>query len=163
MAFAADYRLTPAPVVNELTIDSNTPSTGGVRVVELNSINFVDDLDEITPEHAQQIERVLVTMAAFPNVTVHVVGNTDAQGDEVGNLAVSQQRAEAVVGVPGEQRCRTGASDHAGRRSDRIRCAPTRLPRLTPSTVAPSSSSSACSTADASVFDLDQFRGPGRA
>ena len=36
-------------------------------------------------------------MAAFPNVTVHVVGNTDAQGDEVGNLAVSQQRAEAVA------------------------------------------------------------------
>ena len=95
--FAADYRLTPAPVVNELSIDSNAPSTGGVRIVELNSINFVDDLDEISSEHAQQIERVLVTMAAFPNATVHVVGNSDAQGDDVGNLAVSQRRAEAVV------------------------------------------------------------------
>ena len=149
MDFAADYRLTPAPVVNELTIDSNMPSTGGVRIVELNSINFVDDLDEITPEHAQQIERVLVTMAAFPNVTVHVVGNTDAQGDEVGNLAVSQQQAEAVAeylvsnGVAPERVTTqaAGATNPLG---------PTRLPRPTPSTGAPSSSSSACSTASAS-------------
>ncbi len=51
-AFATDYRLTPAPVVNELTIDPNTPTSGGVRVVELNSINFDSEGEVITPEHA---------------------------------------------------------------------------------------------------------------
>jgi outer membrane protein OmpA-like peptidoglycan-associated protein len=96
-AFATSYRLTPAPVVNALTIDPATPASGGVRVVEFNSINFVGDDDVISPEHAQQIERVAAAMEADPQVTVHVVGNTDQQGDETRNLVVSQRRADAVV------------------------------------------------------------------
>ena len=66
-AFAADYRLTPAPVVNELTIDPAAPPAGGVRLVELNSSNFVDDSDEITPDQAQQLNRVVVAMESFPD------------------------------------------------------------------------------------------------
>jgi outer membrane protein OmpA-like peptidoglycan-associated protein len=97
-AFATDYRLTAAPVVNELTIDPTVPASGGVRVVEFNSINFVGDDNVISPEHAQQIERVVAAMEADPQVTVHVVGNTDQQGDETRNFVVSQRRAEAVVG-----------------------------------------------------------------
>ena len=96
-AFAADYRLTPAPVVNELTIDPAAPPAGGVRLVELNSSNFIDDSDEITPEQAQQLDRVAVAMETFPDVTVHVVGNTDLRGDETRSFVVSQRRAEAVV------------------------------------------------------------------
>jgi outer membrane protein OmpA-like peptidoglycan-associated protein len=97
-AFATDYRLAPAPVINELTIDPNTPTSGGVRVVELNSINFDTGGEVITPEHAAQLERVVATMEAYPQATVHVVGNTDVQGDATGNLAISQRRADAVVG-----------------------------------------------------------------
>jgi outer membrane protein OmpA-like peptidoglycan-associated protein len=97
MAFAADYRLAPAPVVNELTIDPGTPSSGGVRIVELNSITFVDDSDEISADHGEQLGRVTTAMAAFPAATVHVVGNTHVEGDETRNFVVSQRRAEAVV------------------------------------------------------------------
>ena len=96
-AFAADYRLTPVPVVNELTIDPSTPASGGVRIVEFNSINFVGDEVVITPEHAQQIDRVVVAMETYPQATVHVVGNTDQQGDETRNFVVSQRHADAVV------------------------------------------------------------------
>ena len=96
-AFATDFRLTPAPVVNQLTIDPTTPTSGGVRFVELNSVNFNSGDEVITPEHAQQLDRVVAAMEASPRATVHVVGNTDLQGDETRNLVVSQRRADAVV------------------------------------------------------------------
>jgi outer membrane protein OmpA-like peptidoglycan-associated protein len=97
VAFAADYRLSPAPVVNNLTIDPDAPVSGGLRVIELNSVNFVSDSDVITVDHARQLDRIVTAMTSFPNATVHVVGNTDQQGDETRNLVVSQRRAEAVV------------------------------------------------------------------
>ena len=80
-----------------MTIDPTTPTSGGVRVVELNSINFNSGDEVITPEHAQQIDRVVAAMETAPRATVHVVGNTDQQGDETRNLVVSQRRADAVV------------------------------------------------------------------
>jgi outer membrane protein OmpA-like peptidoglycan-associated protein len=96
-AFATDYRLAPVPVVNELTIDPTTPTSGGVRVVELNAVNFNSGEEVINPEQAEQLQRVVAAMETYPQATVHVVGNTDLWGDETGNLAISQRRADAVV------------------------------------------------------------------
>lgn len=97
VAFALGYRLSPAPVADNLTIDANAPVSAGVRVVEHDSVNFVDDTDVITPEHARQLDRVVVMMTAMPDATVHVVGNTDQRGGETRNSLVSRRRAEAVV------------------------------------------------------------------
>ena len=97
LALVLDYRLTPASVVNTLTIDPDVPTDAGVRIVELNSIHFVDDTDTITPEHAEQLDRIVAYMNEFPDAQVHVVGNTDLRGGETRNFVVSQRRAEAVV------------------------------------------------------------------
>ena len=94
---ARRYRLTTATIVDDLTVDPDTPTDGGVRVVEHNSVHFVGDTDVITAEHALQLDRLVELMNAFPSATVHVVGNTDQAGDETRNYVVSQRRAEAVV------------------------------------------------------------------
>ena len=95
--FAADYRLAPGGIVNNLTIDPATPDASGVRVVELNSVNFAGDTDTITPDQALQLDRMVAFMTELPNAQVHVVGNTDQHGEETRNFVVSQRRAEAVV------------------------------------------------------------------
>jgi outer membrane protein OmpA-like peptidoglycan-associated protein len=97
VAVALGFRLTPATVVNNLTIDPDAPISGGVRVVEFNSVHFVDDTSVITPDQARQLDRIVVVMNAFPDAMVHVVGNTDQRGEETRNFVVSQRRAEAVV------------------------------------------------------------------
>lgn len=95
--FAVHYCLTPAPVVNNLTIDPDAPVAGGIRVVEYNSVHFVDDTEIISTEQATQLDRIVAMMNALPNLTVHVVGNTDQEGDETRNFVISQRRADAVV------------------------------------------------------------------
>ena len=88
----------PGAVTNNLIIDPNTPTSGGVRIVELNSIHFVDDSARsppITPH------RSIASFQPWPRsrtAMVHVVGNTDLRGEETRNYVVSQRRAEAVVG-----------------------------------------------------------------
>ena len=66
LGLALDYRLTPASVVNNLTIDPDVPTDAGVRVVEHNAVHFVDDTDTITPEHAQQLDRIVGLDARVP-------------------------------------------------------------------------------------------------
>ena len=56
------------------------PAYVGVRIVEHNSVHFVDDAPSITREHAQQLDRIVGLMGQFPAVEVHVVGNTDQRG-----------------------------------------------------------------------------------
>ena len=97
LAFAREYSLTPASIVNNVIIDPDAPADGGIRVVEHNAIRFAGDTDTITLEHAQQLDRVVEFMNAFPNARVHVIGNTDQHGDETRNFVISQRRAEAVV------------------------------------------------------------------
>jgi outer membrane protein OmpA-like peptidoglycan-associated protein len=95
--FAADFTLSGATVVNNLTIDPAAPPSGGVRVVELNSVHFSGDSDVITAEHARQLDRIAQAMIDSPTVRLHVIGNTDQQGEETRNYVVSQRRAEAVA------------------------------------------------------------------
>ena len=97
VAFAVGYGLTPAPVVNNLTIDSDAPATGGIRVVEFNSVHFLNDTEIISPDHATQLDRIVGVMNASPDLTLHVVGNTDQVGEETRNFVISQRRADAVV------------------------------------------------------------------
>jgi outer membrane protein OmpA-like peptidoglycan-associated protein len=97
LALSRVYRLTEAPIVNNMTIDPEAPADGGFRVVEYNSVHFAGDTNTITPEHAQQLDRIVELMNAFPNTRVHVIGNTDQHGAETRNFVISQRRAEAVV------------------------------------------------------------------
>ena len=96
-AFAADYALADAPVVDELTVDPNTPADGGVRCVELDAANFVDDSSDLSPEQTQQLGRVVTAMTDDPALTVHVVGNTGLAGNPTLSFVVSQRRADSVI------------------------------------------------------------------
>jgi outer membrane protein OmpA-like peptidoglycan-associated protein len=94
---SSEFRLAPAPIIDNVTIDPEAPADGGIRVVEYNSVHFDGDTHTITPEHAQQLGRIVALMNAFPNTRVHVIGNTDQHGENTRNFVISQRRAEAVV------------------------------------------------------------------
>ncbi len=97
VAFADDFRLTPATVVNNLVVDPDVPVAGGIRIVELDSVHFVDDSDVITSGQARQLDRIVMLMTASPNLTLHVVGNTELSDEPTRNYVISQRRAESVV------------------------------------------------------------------
>lgn len=65
VSFALGYRLTPATVVNNLTISPDEPLLGGVRLVEFNSIRFGEGCEVIQPDHAQQLDRIVFLMSAM--------------------------------------------------------------------------------------------------
>jgi outer membrane protein OmpA-like peptidoglycan-associated protein len=95
--FALGFSLSGATVVNNLTIGPAASTSGGVRVVELDSVHFSGDSDVIVAAHAQQLDRIAQVMMDSPATRLHVVGNTDQHGDETRNFVVSQRRAEAVA------------------------------------------------------------------
>jgi outer membrane protein OmpA-like peptidoglycan-associated protein len=95
--FVLEFSLSGAAVVNNLAIDPAASSTGGVRVVELDSVHFSADSDVITAQHAQELDRIAQVMIDSPTTRLHVVGNTDRHGEETRNYVVSQRRAEAVA------------------------------------------------------------------
>jgi outer membrane protein OmpA-like peptidoglycan-associated protein len=84
-------------IVNFLTINRAVPRNVGVRVVELTSARFPTGSAEIRPEHALELDRVVSIMAALPNITALVIGHSDQRGDDLGNYALSAERAEAVI------------------------------------------------------------------
>ncbi len=96
-AFAAGYTLAEAPVIDDLSVVPSTPADGGVRVVELDAANFVDDSSDLTTEQTQQLGRVVTAMTGDPALTVHVVGNTGLGGNPTLSFALSQRRADSVI------------------------------------------------------------------
>jgi outer membrane protein OmpA-like peptidoglycan-associated protein len=86
-----------AEVVDRLIVNEHVPANVGVRVIETNSPRFPEGDARITPEHAAQLDRVATIMQALPHVTVLVIGHADQRGDEAANLALSNDRARAVV------------------------------------------------------------------
>jgi outer membrane protein OmpA-like peptidoglycan-associated protein len=87
----------PVPVNNLLTIDPTVPMGIGVRVVELTSARFPTGSSKISPEHGQEIDRVVNVMNLLPNVTALVIGHSDQIGNSAANFKLSADRAAAVV------------------------------------------------------------------
>jgi len=86
-----------AQVEADLQIDPSVPLNIGTRVIEVNSPRFPTGSSDVTPEHAEQLDRVASVMSLLPNVSVTVVGHADQLGDEVSNYALSEARAVSVV------------------------------------------------------------------
>jgi outer membrane protein OmpA-like peptidoglycan-associated protein len=93
----ANSQFADVPVDNRLTVNPNVPVGLGLRVLELNSVRFAEESAEITPEHATQLDRLAAVMNATPNISVVVIGHADQRGSDTTNLALGQQRADAVV------------------------------------------------------------------
>ena len=95
--FVRTYWDTARAVDDELVIDPHASVFSGLRLVDLESAPFDDDSDVITPALAVQLDRLVSVMLGAPELSLHVVGNTDEAGDPTRNLVVSQRRANAVV------------------------------------------------------------------
>lgn len=65
--------------------------------VPVYGIYFDPDLAEIKPESHDQLEAIANLLRERPDLSLHVVGHTDNQGDLAHNLDLSRRRAEAVV------------------------------------------------------------------
>ncbi len=65
--------------------------------VAIYGIYFDFDKAEILPESQPQIEQLAALLKAKPDLSILVVGHTDAQGDFEYNMTLSQQRAQAIA------------------------------------------------------------------
>lgn len=65
--------------------------------VPVYGVHFDPDLSEIKPESQDQLAEIAQLLRGRPNLSLHVVGHTDNQGDLAHNLDLSRRRAEAVV------------------------------------------------------------------
>ena len=79
------------------SFDPSVPLNIGTRVIEMNSPRFPPGSSDVTPEHAEQLNRVAGVMNLLPNVTATVVGHADQIGDADANYVLSEARAVSVV------------------------------------------------------------------
>ena len=94
-ALATASSLFPAPeVVDNTVVNPAVPSSVGVRMIELTSARFPEGSAEILPDHALELDRVVATMRALPNISVVVLGHAD---EDITKYALSNERARAVV------------------------------------------------------------------
>ncbi len=96
-ALAAANSQDDAEVIDRMIVNERVPINVGVRVIETNSPRFPEGDVVLTAGHAAQLGRVATIMAALPNITVLVIGHADQRGGEATNLALSNDRARAVV------------------------------------------------------------------
>jgi outer membrane protein OmpA-like peptidoglycan-associated protein len=89
-----------------------------VTALNLNVINFSSNSAQIPVDSTDYLNRVATAIKAAPAGTVLLIsGHTDNAGDSVSNLALSQQRADAVrnyliqQGVPSNMLVTKGYGD----------------------------------------------------
>ncbi len=60
-------------------------------------ITFASGRAEMTPEGASRVDRILEILAGCSEAVIQIGGYTDSQGAEDANLALSRERAQAVL------------------------------------------------------------------
>lgn len=83
----------------QVTVDANALAKGlqAQGRIALYGVFFDTGKAELEPESKPQLDEMGKLLQANPSFKVHVVGHTDNQGTLEGNLALSRQRAQAVV------------------------------------------------------------------
>lgn len=84
-------------VTNTLVINESVPPPDRLSLIVTDAIVFAPGSAEIATEFLTTLDQIIEFMNLDPNLTLVVEGHTDSQGDAIKNLALSQQRAEAVV------------------------------------------------------------------
>ena len=138
---------TTAPVPPPPTAAAPSPAAAVALSDQINAlitagpINFSTDLAEIRPESIATLDQIGVLLASQPTARFEVQGHADSRGDEATNVALSQERAAAVVQYLGTRAWQSiGSSPRA---TDRASPSPLRSPsRAGSSTVGCSSSQS---------------------
>lgn len=89
--------LSEVVVIDELTIEDGAPLPSGRVIIDSpGTALFAVDSDVLDPAVDPLIERLVGLLEARPDWVVTVVGHTDPTGDDVSNLELSFERAEAV-------------------------------------------------------------------
>ena len=83
----------------QVTVDASALAKGlqAQGRIALYGVFFDTGKAELKPESKPQLDEMGKLLQANPSFKVHVVGHTDNQGTLEGNLALSRQRAQAVV------------------------------------------------------------------
>ncbi|MEL6986070.1 MAG: OmpA family protein, partial [Actinomycetota bacterium] len=90
-------------VESAMVIDPAAPSPSGVSLTVGEGVTFAIGSATIESTFLPILDRMATLMLEDPNISIVVEGHTDGTGDPVRNLALSQQRAEAVVDYIAEQ------------------------------------------------------------
>jgi outer membrane protein OmpA-like peptidoglycan-associated protein len=64
---------------------------------DFDNLNFKIGSAEITEESMAQVQNIAAILKAYPKVKIKIGGYTDKTGDSLGNLKLSQERANAVT------------------------------------------------------------------
>jgi outer membrane protein OmpA-like peptidoglycan-associated protein len=105
-----------APIPRRYTLDEVRYSPdlrARMRSVDIDTVNFASGSWQVTPDQAQRLaviaETVRRALQASPNEVFLVEGHTDAVGNDIDNLSLSDRRAQSVAeiltrdfGVPAE-------------------------------------------------------------
>jgi outer membrane protein OmpA-like peptidoglycan-associated protein len=71
----------------------------GQKNFELGGKEFVGRTAELTPESRGRVPHLIAMLRANPDVKVVIVGHTDPSGDEAADRALSQARADVLLGM----------------------------------------------------------------
>ena len=75
------------------------------------NLNFEFGTTKLTPESQVQLDNLKAILAAYPDAKVKIGAYTDKKGDDAGNKALSQKRADAVKAALGSAQV-TGAEGY---------------------------------------------------
>lgn len=82
----------PAPAVDAANCQSMLNG-----IVTKSKINFETGKAQISPVSSGLLDTIVATINRCPSSNIEVSGHTDSSGDEKANIALSEQRAKAVV------------------------------------------------------------------
>ena len=71
------------------------------RWFNFDNLNFEFGTTKLTPESQAQLDNLKAILAAYPDAKVKIGAYTDKKGDDAGNKALSQKRADAVKAALG--------------------------------------------------------------
>lgn len=81
----------------------------GQTVIKLKKFYFDKRQSNITPEIAQELDKVVDVMTRFPQLQLRVESHTDSRGGSSSNFALSQKRADAIKKYLLEQGVQAGS------------------------------------------------------
>lgn len=88
----------PAPKVVPQAVETLAPWDDPANPVHRRTVHFTYDRSEILPEYAALLRVHAGFLAAHPNVRLIIEGHADERGTREFNLALGEQRAQAVRG-----------------------------------------------------------------
>jgi outer membrane protein OmpA-like peptidoglycan-associated protein len=88
-------------IEDQLVIFLNNPASKPGKDVwfDFDNLNFTTGSAELTPESMNQVNNIAAILVAYPKVKIKIGGYTDKTGDSLGNIKLSTNRANAVLGA----------------------------------------------------------------